>query len=150
MDHVRVIEWEPRWDTGATCQVIIATDHDLLLLYNLAGDYDHVGLVTFQRARAHRLCGINDEVLNGHPLYDKGLEFYAAHEVDDSSWRDELRKAHSVHPRHNPAPWTSVKHYILCFHDNTLEVLAHGYSTEKRAGSIREVLDSLISKLSLD
>jgi len=150
MDKARIIEWEPKWSAGATCPAILVTDGGLILLYNVAlEEDDSVGMVTFKNARAHRLAGINDEVLSGHPLYGKGLEFYGAHEVDDSSWLTELRTVHSVHPQYDASRWSSVKHYILCFHDDMLEVLADGYIAEKRPGTVKEVLEALVSQLSI-
>lgn len=150
MERARVIQWEPKWSAGATAPVILANDNGLVLLYNVAlEEEESVGVVTFKQARAHRYSSINDEVLSGHPLYGKGLEFYGAHEVEGSSWLEEVRSVHSVHRLYDPSRWNSVKHYILCFHDDTLEVLAEGYFAEKRAGTVKEILSKLVAQMAI-
>ncbi len=150
MERARVIDWEPKWSAGATSPVVLASDNGLVLVYNVAlEEEESVGVVTFKHARAHRFSGINDEVLSGHPLYGKGLEFYGAHEVVGSSWIEELRSVHSVHHLYDASRWNSIKHYLLCFHDDTLEVLAEGYVSEKRAGTVKEVLSNLVAHLSI-
>lgn len=150
MERARVIVWEPKWSAGDTCPVVLASGRSLTLLYNVAlEEEDGVGVVTFHRERAHRFSGVNDEVLSGHPLYGKGLEFYGAHEVDDSSWLKELQTVHSVHARYDPTRWNSVKHYVLCFHDDMLEVLAEGVTIEKRSGTVKEVLSGLVPELAI-
>lgn len=150
MERARVIDWEPKWSAGATCPVVLASDKGLVLVYNVAlEEEESVGVVTFNRARAHRFSGINDEVLSGHPLYGKGLEFYCAHEVEDSSWLNDLRAVHTVHNQYDPTRWNSVKHYVLCFHDDMLEVLAQSYVAEKRAGTVKEILEGIVAQLTI-
>ncbi|MCB9164085.1 MAG: hypothetical protein H6592_06585 [Flavobacteriales bacterium] len=150
MERARVIAWEPKWSAGATCPVVLASDRGLTLLYNVAlEEEESVGVVTFHRDRAHRFSGINDEILSGHPLYGKGLDPYSAHEVENSAWLKELQKVHSVHDRYDPTRWASVKHYILCFHDDMLEVLADGFTVEKRSGTVKEVLTGFVPELAI-
>lgn len=66
----------------------------------------------------------NDEVLNGHPLYGRGLTPYAAHVVDDSPWLAELRRVESHHPLAGAVPFENARHFLLSFHDSTLEAIA--------------------------
>jgi hypothetical protein len=66
----------------------------------------------------------NDEALHGHRLWGKGLEFYALHQVVDSEWLRELRNVERVHERASDAPFPHSQHFVLTFHDSTLEAVA--------------------------
>jgi hypothetical protein len=43
---------------------------------------------------SHRFGIVNDEAANGRPLCGKGLEVYAAHKIENSSWIAELKAKH--------------------------------------------------------
>lgn len=149
-DTVRVIQWEAMWSAGAPCPIILAGDHSLTILYyGSEEDKDQVWVVSFQRAHAHLFSGISDETLQGHRLYNKGLQFCSAHEVDGSSWLKEIRSVHSVHDRYSAESWSKTKHYVLCFHDNILEVLADGFTTTEHSGSPAQVLKEIIGQVKL-
>jgi hypothetical protein len=61
------------------------------------------------------VCGHpNDEVLNGHPLYGKGLAFYSVHRVRNSSRLAAMEKSNAVHPRHDAATYLNNKeHWVF-------------------------------------
>jgi hypothetical protein len=72
------------------------------------------------------ICGHpNDEVLNGHPLYGKGLAFYSVHRVRNSARLVAMERANAVHHRHDAATFLKNKeHWIFTFQDGTVEFLA--------------------------
>lgn len=149
-DRVRVIQWDAMWSAGAPCPVVLAGDHSLTVLYYGSNEEsDQVWVVSFHKAHAHLFAGINDETLRGHRLYGKGLEFYSAHEVDDSSWLKEIRTIHSVHEHYRAESWLKTKHYVLCFHDNMIEVLAEGFTVTERSGSPEQVLKEIVGQVKL-
>ena len=150
LDTIRVIQWDAMWCAGAPCPIVLAGDHSLTLLYyGTKDESDQVWIVSFHRPHAHMFSGINDESLSGHRLYGKGLEFYSAHVVDNSSWLKEIRSIHSVHNHYRAENWSKTKHYVLCFHDNLIEVLAEGYTTTERSGSPAQVLKDIIGQVKL-
>jgi hypothetical protein len=53
----------------------------------------------------------------------------------------------SVHPRHSDAPFRQLHHYVLVFHDEMLEVLAHGIKARLVQGTMREILAGLTAGL---
>ena len=63
----------------------------------------------------------NDEALHGHPLADRGLGAYAAHEVVSSSWIRGLERMNRAHSVHSAAACARLRHFILTFHDSTFE-----------------------------
>jgi hypothetical protein len=86
----------------------------------------------------------NDEVLNAHPLYANGLGFYGFHVVENSPLIADLDRRNQVHERHVAGAYMKrFRHWIITFHDETLEVVARNArfmrSSEKEAGlAVRE------------
>jgi hypothetical protein len=70
----------------------------------------------------------NDEALGGHALFspDDGLSFYATHEVLESTWLEEVRAIERAHPQSAATPFPNTRHWVLTFHDSTLDALALG------------------------
>jgi hypothetical protein len=66
----------------------------------------------------------DDEVLRGHPLGGSGLEFCRAHEVKNSPWITELMDVDRAREGFDESQWTGRRHYVLTFHDETLECVA--------------------------
>ena len=68
----------------------------------------------------------NDEVLQGHPLYERGLKHYSVHRIHNSSRLRAMERANSVHPHHDPRTYLEGKeHFVFTFQDGTLECLAN-------------------------
>jgi hypothetical protein len=53
------------------------------------------------------------------------------YEVKQPSWRDELERANSKHPKHVPGLFFDhLRHIIFSFRDTTLEVMARTFELE--------------------
>jgi hypothetical protein len=85
-------------------------------------------IIEFHSCASVRFGAPNDEAVHGHPLWEKGLELYAAHEVHNSPWLEEHIRINAVHPQHSEEPWRRLHHYMLLFHDEMLECLALGFT----------------------
>ena len=147
-EFARVIDWKPRWSSGAPLPQVFANGHQTYLTYfvdtpdpNWDGSYTTlidnksdtsfpIAIVTFIRPNSHRFGIVNDEAADGHPLYDKGLEVYSAHIIENSRWIEELKSIHKVHPRYSDKHWIGSKHFLLFFHDEIFEIIAEGYDIE--------------------
>jgi hypothetical protein len=69
----------------------------------------------------------NDESLPGHPLYQFGLGYYGLFEVRGSDWGHRLRTQNLVSfPRTDLNAPDGRRHFVVTFHDQTLECLARG------------------------
>ena len=67
----------------------------------------------------------NDEALNAHPLYAIGLGFYSFHVVENSPLIADLDRRNQVHERDVAGAYMKrFRHWIITFHDETLEVVA--------------------------
>ena len=159
------IPWQPLWDIGAPLPHVVASDNTTLLIY-LASQRDAewdgtsarvmdpasdasepLALVSFDRCISHRFGAPNNEVLAGHPLNGKGLEPYAAHIVERSSWIAQLQAINSVHTRYDPSRWTAFRHFLLAFHDNMFEAVAVGFSVEVVRCSFSEALKECVQRV---
>jgi hypothetical protein len=120
--YARVIDIDPLWDNGAPLPHLIsngsrafvvcrASDPDpdwdgtcaTMVSPSDAGPSPFV-VIELRGCAEIRLGGPNDEALNGHPLYSKGLVHYRAHEVFNSAWIETAIRVNSAHPRHSDAP----------------------------------------------
>jgi len=83
-----------------------------------------VAVVTFPIC-LQLLCGHpNDEVLQSHPLYGKGLKYYSVHRIANSSRLAALERENSMHPRHDSTSYLENKqHWVFTFQDCTIECL---------------------------
>jgi hypothetical protein len=151
-------EWEAPWNVGAPLPHVLASETTVYLIYLINepdpawdGTYVNVidprnadaqplALVKFLGCRAFQFGGPNDEVLNGHPLYGKGLSPYGAHRVANSRWLAELQRINSVHSQYDPSSWLGISHYLLLFHDSLFECLANGHRIERLRTSFGEAV----------
>jgi len=124
----------PPWDIGAPMPHLLTGPSGVALAYHLRGDEPAVAIVRFDRVMSLRVGAPNDEVLGGHPLYGRGLSAYRAHRVVDSRWLSEVQAINSVHRDYDAARWTRYTHYLLAFHDETVECICGGYSAEVLRG----------------
>ena len=86
-----------------------------------------VAVVRFERATIY-FGGPNDEAFEGHPLYRAGLQPYEFAEILDSPWVAAMERRNRVHPGHDPAMFSTLRHFVLPFHDSTFECVAETLS----------------------
>jgi hypothetical protein len=78
----------------------------------------------------------NDEALNGHPLYEKGLrEIDWIGLVQDSELVASLERQNSVHPFHDPEWFANMRHHVLPLKETTVEVVAATLSIVRVTGT---------------
>jgi hypothetical protein len=152
-DKVIALAGVPQSSVGAPLPVVLANENARLLAYYTEAPHptwngtnprsvsadtteDPVAVLDFGLARAHYFGPPNDEAFGGHPLAARGLSPYGAFEVLDSSWIRLLSEMNSVHPRHSPALFAGLRHFIFCFHDNTFECIAKSFDVTIIAGPL--------------
>jgi hypothetical protein len=157
----------PAWDTGAPLPHLLCGVRGNILVYHgreapdpawdgrsvrvadvARDDGSLVVIVRFTLVQSVRVGDPNDEVISGHPLHGKGLAAYRAHLVLNSRWVLDLRKVNSVHSQYDPARWERCNHYLLAFHDETVECVAQGFEAEVKrttlAKACRECLEEVM------
>jgi len=149
-DIVKIIEWEPEWARGAPLpQIYSSESKTFLIYYTVDSTYpeEEIAVVEFLGVLAHKFGVVNDEALNGHPLYSNGLNFYRAHEIENSAWVDEIKTIHKVHSRFNEDHWKGQRHFILTFQDSILEIIAKEYKIETTRSSMKAAALEIIKKI---
>ena len=131
----------PQASTGSPNPVILANDRACVLAYAIEPDEEWV-IVTLS-GRTIYFGPPNDETLQSHPLYEKGLKFYAMHEVLDSSWISQLEKQNRVHRLHNPERFSRLRHFIWTFHDSTFEIVAEKLDWQNWRGNSVDLLGAM-------
>ncbi|BAV46161.1 hypothetical protein MesoLj113a_37470 [Mesorhizobium sp. 113-1-2] len=99
-----------------------------------------VAILTAEPYLAFQFGPPNDEAISGHRLYPLGLRAHEAFEVRNSSWIASLEKANRVHSSHTPELFSNYRHFIVAFHDSTLEFIAESFSTSLHKGAVLTVL----------
>ena len=93
---------------------------------HVSGSLEEFAIVAFRGVSQFTFGYPNDEALGSHPLYHTGLAFYAFNRIDASPYLKELGRRNAEAFPGSEGFWTSKQHYIVTFHDETLEVICSG------------------------
>jgi hypothetical protein len=119
----------PAWDGTNPMSIDAASDTPMTF-----------AVIEFQECHAVLFGGPSDESLPRHPLYRRGLSYYAAHEVHNSLWLDEQIRVIAPHPKVIDS-WRALRHYFLTFHDETFEALARTATARIENGTMGALLE---------
>ncbi len=128
---------------------ILADENSVIIFYFLPEKKliatPSAAFIQFKGCISHMFGMPNDEALRGHPLYKRGLGFYGAYTVENSSWIRKLERMNSVHQMHRPERFLQYRHLIITFHDSTFECVCREFEAKVRDGSevIRDVAQIL-------
>ena len=163
-EYARVIEWTPKWSIGAPLPQVFSDGHKIFLIYlinepdpNWDGSYVNVidnrsakkyplALVEF-KGNTFRFGIANEDVFTGLPLWNKGLEGYAAHIIENSTWIAELKNINKVHSNYSEDGWSNTKHFTLLFHDEMFEVIATDYKIETFKTSFKQLATEVVKRM---
>ena len=128
-----ITQWSeaPKMDTGAPMPSIRMLDGRVLVCaYTVSkptmpkSNGDEFALVVFRGVTQFTFGYPNDEVLGEHPLYPDGIAFYAFNFIENSPTIDALGQRNEIAFPGSKSRWTTgKKHYLVAFHDETLEVI---------------------------
>lgn len=155
-DSVVPLQGLPKSCAGVPLPLVVADEHHVLVAYRMPvidPEFDgtnprSVGpsmqepyaIVGF-RSSVHMFGYPNDEALGGHPLYERGLGFYGAFEVLNSSWIRQIRAMNEVCFPGRSWHFDTERHFALTFHDSMFECIATGYEVRGEVvGTRREVM----------
>jgi|SRR5450756_307964 len=93
--------------------------------------------VEFSSVRAFYLGSPNDEALNGHRLWGRGLSFYSFQEVIHSDWIAELERRNEAHSQHSKKIFEGLRHFVITFKEQTLECVALTFEVTHRQEEAR-------------
>lgn len=151
--------------SGPRCPHVVADGHRTFLTYLLpihdpnwdgtyvtvkdpaSGAVEAIAIVEFRACRAFTLGPPSDEALSGHRLWGKGLDFYTAHVVEDSSWLGEIERRNAVHSEHSPSLFAGLVHYLFTFHDETFECITRTHDVTVVSSPYAGVLHGIVDRV---
>jgi hypothetical protein len=155
-----------RMDTGAPLPHVLSSGNQTIVLFHCGLDHDpewdgktvttidthdnqerRFAWMRFDGVTACLFGPPNDEALNGHPLWGHGLEFYQFHTVTNSGWIAELQERNRVHRHHKDELWYQLQHFVITFHDETLEVIARTYEVGKLEMDFKSAIEFITRRL---
>jgi hypothetical protein len=121
-----------RWSGGAPEPFLIGGEHRTMFAFIPPDDdftQSEIGEETYRVAEFTRCVSVrfgfpNDEVRG--PFLTRGLALYGVNEAVGSPWLEEMRAVERQHLRSAARPFPGARHWVLTFHDSTLEALADG------------------------
>ncbi len=137
----------PEMDSGAPKPAVYSDATGLICTYVTGVRHQEPGataMLRFEGVLYYYMGYPNDEALQAHPLYKYGLKHYHFHLVSDSPLIEELDKRNRVHRQHVVGSYRCrFRHWILTFHDETLEVIARsavvvGVTTDETSAAVRQ------------
>ena len=102
--------------TGLTCAYVIGPTHS---------ESGSTAILYFGGVLYYAMGYPNDEVLRAHPLYASGLGVYDFHVIENSPLIADLDRRNQIQQQHVAGAYgRRFRHWIITFHDETLEVVA--------------------------
>jgi hypothetical protein len=165
-EHAVPFDLGVQWSSGAPLPHLLSSGQRSFVAFHLdepdpAWDFSDVrvvdprdevaeslALAEFTGCTAVKLGPPNDEVLHGHPLYGRGLAHDGTYVVENSRWLAELIEINRVHERFRIERWRDKRHFLLVFHDETVEAITRGIDVHPVRTSMRALLAGSIQKLS--
>jgi len=130
MNKVKIIDWNeaPAMDAGAPMPCVYSNESNLFVSYIVSTptheDDEEFAIVKFEGVLQFTFGYPNDEAFGAHPLYNLGLKFHSFNVVNNSPYLKELDKRNSsIFPDSKGAYCARFKHWVVPFHDETLEVV---------------------------
>jgi hypothetical protein len=126
----KVAKWAepPDMDSGAPIPAIYSDGRGLTCAYVIGATHPesgHTAILHFDGVLYYAMGYPNDEALKAHPLYTNGLGCYGFYAIENSPLIDDLDRRNRVHKRHVAGGYIMrFRHWIISFHDETLEVIA--------------------------
>jgi hypothetical protein len=114
-------------ETGAPLPAVHSDRDGVLCAYvinSTATPVRSTAILKFEGVLQYRFGYPNDEALPGHLLYQFGLGCYGFFTVENSPMISEMEKQNACHRQHRPGIYAKFRHWIVTFHDETLEVIA--------------------------
>ena len=131
----------PEWDPTRPEPHLVTGARTYLLFYKRHAEPDVVVIVEFDGCIGAKFGPPSDNSLQAHRLWGKGLEYYVAHEVQESEWLAEVSRIEKY--RSSPGWISAHHHYAFTFHDETIECLAQGFRSTEQVGSIAQAMVSV-------
>jgi hypothetical protein len=135
--------------TDVPSPILLQNEYDAYLVFDAHSEVPSassgIAIVRLQHCLITRFGYPNDEALEGHPLYPRGLGFYGAFEVNNSSWLAQLQEQNRRRFPEYKMPHR--RHIVITFHDSMFEGLADAVHASLTNENRRSVLGKITQLL---
>jgi hypothetical protein len=150
-------KWPVDWTFSVFQPIVVSNGRRILLMYP-AQDKEsapkakkdriqYTAILTFKGCVSCKYGDPNDEAIEGHPLYGRGIDVGGAYIIMNSPWLEELKKINSVHPQNDNQSWSEKRHYLLFFKDNAYECIAKDVTSHIKEGPLPEIINAEVGVL---
>ena len=147
-ERVEPVDLGVTWDPNAPFARLLADDFGravLALNPHESHPDERCVVLVWSGTSSVSMAGPNDEAISGHRLYRAGLSNVLwAGEVYGSTLIRSLEMQNRVHPNHNPANWTGLRHHVVRTKECVVEVVARTVAVHRFGGS---TLDAAVAAL---
>jgi hypothetical protein len=142
-------------DSGVSVPLLLQTDGSAILTFSaktnhIEGSFGKEGtaIVEFDSCYWSTFGYPNDEAMDGHPLWGRGLSNYGIFDVHNSRWSRRMTEQNRV--AFPDTKDSNTRHLIFTFHDSTFECLCEGIKSASFSTAPFEELFSEITKRGLE
>jgi hypothetical protein len=142
-------------DSGVSAPLLLQTDSSAILAFSavtnhVAGSFSKEGtaIVEFDSCYWSTFGYPNDEAMDGHPLWGRGLSNYGIFDVHNSHWSGRMTEQNRV--AFPDTKDSKCRHLLFTFHDSTFECLCEGIKSASFSTAPFEELFSEITKRGLE
>jgi hypothetical protein len=111
-------------------------------------DEELVAIADFRLVTGFYFGSPNDEALDNHPLYSRGLSFYGVHLVEPSAWADDLRRLALCRGATPRADARRRQHFVVTMHDSLFECVAEAVDFRVVRSSMSRVAAEAAKRIS--
>lgn len=141
-EHVESVDLGVTWEPNAPDAVLLSADLGLSTLALRAhhdDPDDRCVVVKWTGCRYASMAPPNDEAINGHRLWLKGLRGVLwSGIVHDSELIAGLELQNRVHPMHSASTFEGLTHYVLPLKECVVEVVARDLAVHRVEGTTAE------------
>ncbi len=142
VERIESVDLGVTWEPNAPDAILLSGDFGptVLALQGHSGDTDERCVVlAWTHCRFACMTPPNDEAIDGHRLWDKGLrDAMWVGVVHDSELIARLERENRVHPRHSSTLFEGLTHYVILLKECVVEVVAGAVEVRRVAGTTLE------------
>jgi hypothetical protein len=133
--------------------VLVETEHSTFLTFNAQRPITESSEAVGHAVVEFPMCSVtlfgypNDEALPGHPLYSSGLGYYGIFEVLNPSWVKRIQQQNSVSFPKREGDRSTLRHFIITFHDSTFECLADDIHLTISNEPYKQIFDRITQRI---
>lgn len=105
-----------------------------------------IAVLRFSHCHGLKTGSPNDETIEGHSLFGRGIDVGESYIVHKSAWLEEIKNINKAHSLYNDEYWSNARHFLIFFKEITVECLAKDLRSEIVDGDVSQVVNYLLTQ----